>query len=96
VLAAVLARFDALLERFEQHGFERGILQEYEAAWLHSGQRVRVADHLGAQRDAVVQGLSVASGGALLAKDAQSGELLELFPDGNRLDFFQGLVSKKL
>jgi len=41
-----------------------------------------------------IKGISPLTG-ALLAHD-EHGRMLELTPDGNRLDFFRGLVSKKV
>mmetsp|Transcript_10658 Transcript_10658/g.19709 ORF Transcript_10658/g.19709 Transcript_10658/m.19709 type:complete len:388 (+) Transcript_10658:1119-2282(+) len=94
VLAAILARYQVLHAAFEVNGFPGAIQQAYERHWLHSGQEVELASEGG--RKAIIQGLCVASGGSLLAKATDDGTLIELLPDGNRLDFFQGLISRKV
>jgi len=66
-------------------------LDEYHSYWLHTGQQVEVDDK---KRIVTIQGISPISG-SLLASDAE-GHVVELTPDGNRLDFFKGLVSKRV
>ena len=66
------------------------LLDEYHSNWLHSGQVVTADD---GKVQAVVQGISPVTG-CLLARDATG--LLELQPDGNRLDFFKGLISRRV
>jgi biotin--protein ligase len=65
------------------------LLDEYHRAWLHSGQTV-MADE--GRVVAVVEGISPQTG-CLVARDARGP--LELQPDGNRLDFFKGLISNR-
>jgi len=97
VLAEFFNAFDVIYSQFLRgDGYEEGpsfepFLRDYHAQWLHSGQRVEVDN---AKQMVTIQGISPKTG-ALLAMDDQ-GKLLELTPDGNRLDFFKGLVSKKI
>ncbi|CAH9082707.1 unnamed protein product [Cuscuta europaea] len=70
----------------------------YFKSWLHSGQRVTVQDVSEKQDQFVenvvtIQGLSP-SGYLLGISD--DGQTCELHPDGNRFDFFQGLVKRRL
>ena len=83
------------------HGFAP-FKDEYERLWLHSGQRVAVAVEGGGKEGAkegaagvqcTVRGLSAT--GNLLAAEVATGAARELYPDGNRLDFFQGLITRK-
>mmetsp|Transcript_15638 Transcript_15638/g.27271 ORF Transcript_15638/g.27271 Transcript_15638/m.27271 type:complete len:387 (+) Transcript_15638:359-1519(+) len=93
VLGRILEHYESLLLEFEHDGFEKRIQGEYEKAWLHSGQTVTLKEENDAV--AVIEGLNPASGGCLLARVPETGQLYELYPDGNRLDFFNGLISKK-
>jgi len=97
LLARMLERFEALHLEFEDptRGFSPRIQAEYERRWLHSGQQVTLEGEGG--RRAIIQGVSPASGGCLVAKAVDGDQAtFELYPDGNRLDFFQGLISKKI
>jgi len=66
------------------------LLNEYYLAWLHSGQAV-TADE--GRVECIVEGISAVTG-CLVARDRTG--LLELQPDGNRLDFFNGLISRRV
>jgi len=95
VLARILEKYDALHEEFEREGFTRRLQDAYERAWLHNGQEVTLQDEGG--RKVIIEGISPASGGCLVARDASDASLrFELYPDGNRFDFFQGLISKRM
>lgn len=93
VLARFLNMYDELYLDFQQNGFEESLQAKYEAAWLHSNQVVKLDQHQG--KEVTIKGIVPSSGGCLLAIDSE-GNKLELYPDGNRLDFFQGLISKKM
>jgi biotin--protein ligase len=106
LLAEVLSRYESLEARFVADGFAP-LERAYLYHWLHSRQEVTLeepapaaageaggAGAAGVRRVALtIQGLTHT--GYLLAVDAL-GERFELHPDGNSLDFFQGLVRKKL
>jgi biotin--protein ligase len=112
VLAAILAEYEELHNRFvsSTDGFD-SFVQEYESFWLHTGQEVTLQDpdlsngtgssagdskpaESGKTTTAVIKGL--AKTGGLLAQDLETHEMLELYPDGNSLDFFKGLIKRKL
>ena len=92
VLAEFFNSFELIYNQFlsgsEQPSFEP-FLEEYLANWLHTGQRVAVDSE---QRVLTIKGISPTTA-TLLAED-EVGNTFELTPDGNRLDFFKGLVSK--
>uniref|UniRef100_A0A7R9TMS1 BPL/LPL catalytic domain-containing protein n=1 Tax=Prasinoderma coloniale TaxID=156133 RepID=A0A7R9TMS1_9VIRI len=90
LLAATLREYESLEARMRERGFQ-ALEDEYTASWLHTNQRVTLLE-AGSSLRMVIKGLT--PGGYLLAEDA-SGERYELHPDGNSLDFFQGLVRKK-
>eukprot|EP01083_Nonionella_stella_P225395 801348_1 len=91
-LADILTQFESAIELFEKEGFAP-FLDDYLANWLHSNQKLTVADLDGRTRDVTVTGLT--RHGYLKAFD-DLGEVHELHPDGNRLDFFSGLISRKV
>lgn len=90
LLAAIARRLGPALDRLAAEGFAP-FEADYYASWLHSGQEVVLAEEGGAA--VRIEGLS--QHGYLLASDA-AGQRYELHPDGNSLDFFQGLVRRKL
>ena len=94
LLARIVERFETLFLDFVENGFTPQMKKDYEAGWLHTGQVVHLQDKGG--REAVIEGIGVNSGGCLVAIDKEDGSQYELYPDGNRLDFFSGLVSKKV
>ncbi|KAL5718921.1 hypothetical protein ACHQM5_011773 [Ranunculus cassubicifolius] len=69
----------------------------YCRAWLHTEQRVVIQetgqDGLVEETGVTIQGLTSAV--YLLAVD-DDNQLYELHPDGNSLDFFNGLMRRKL
>ena len=92
LLAAILGAYEALETRFVADGGFDGLLVEYTARWLHSGQRVTLVE-AGRTVALTVQGLT--RSGYLLARD-DDGAAFELHPDGNSLDFFAGLIRRKI
>ncbi|EFN52509.1 hypothetical protein CHLNCDRAFT_26827 [Chlorella variabilis] len=91
LLAGILSRLEPMLAQLAAEGFAP-FEAEYCRHWLHSGQRVQLEEG-GQLTPVTIRGLSPS--GYLLATDA-GGERYELHPDGNSLDFFRGLVRKKL
>lgn len=96
LLAGVLSRLEALLGVLLAEGFEP-MQASYLRYWLHTAQRV-VLEEVSeegqvSQVPLVVQGLTPC--GFLMAAD-DTGNTFELHPDGNSLDFFKGLVRKKM
>jgi biotin--protein ligase len=91
LLAGALRHYEALEARFVAAGVAP-LQPAYLHHWLHTGQRVTLQEEARAV-PLTVRGLT--PGGYLLAQD-EAGERFELCPDGNSLDFFQGLVRKKL
>ncbi|CAA7401542.1 unnamed protein product [Spirodela intermedia] len=91
ILAYFFNNFDHLFEKFLNEGFQ-ALEELYYRTWLHSGQKVVIKEERG-DTAVTIQGLTP-SGYLLAADDADN--LYELHPDGNSLDFFQGLVRRKL
>eukprot|EP00741_Cyanophora_paradoxa_P021776 tig00000241_g21019.t1 len=92
VLAAFLADFERKAASFASAGLQP-FVDQYTALWLHSGQEV-TADGEGGPIKLVVRGLTAQ--GYLLAEAKDGGARYELHPDGNSLDFFSGLLRRKL
>jgi len=102
LLAEVMTRLEPMLHQLAVDGF-KPFESDYYEAWLHSGQRVHLEESVegglggdgnqGKLVGVTVRGLS--PHGYLLAED-DAGEMYELHPDGNSLDFFKGLVRKKI
>ena len=75
---------------FELNGFK--IFEDsYYKKWLHSNQSVLLND---INKTLIIKGLT--EYGYLLAIDPISNIKYELSPDGNSLDFMNGLISKKI
>mmetsp|Transcript_3132 Transcript_3132/g.19327 ORF Transcript_3132/g.19327 Transcript_3132/m.19327 type:complete len:324 (+) Transcript_3132:407-1378(+) len=92
-LACIGSQLETLLDVFEEEGFSP-LLSSYLDSWVHTGQKVMVLDEeRSLSCPVVVQGLT--SQGFLLATD-DVGNQFELHPDGNSLDFFSGLVRRKV
>ncbi|GAB2260383.1 hypothetical protein Droror1_Dr00011238 [Drosera rotundifolia] len=88
-------KFEKFFDLFIVQGFQP-LDDLYCKTWLHSGQRVIVADGSEGQSvDNVVTIQGLTSSGYLLAI-GEGGQMFELHPDGNSLDFFKGLVRRKL
>lgn len=93
LLADVLVRLEKFMSTLQYEGF--GPMEAaYTSAWLHSDQQVTVKGE-GEEPDATVFIKGLTEEGYLLAED-DAGDRYALSPDGNRLDFFQGLIKKKL
>lgn len=88
MLAAFFTVLEPMLDEFDRTGFA-SFKSEYERHWMHSQQQLQLDD--GSR--VVVEGLTDA--GLLQACDLQTGVRHELQPDGNSLDWFQGLLKKK-
>lgn len=92
LLACILTNLEALLSTLTAQGF--GPLQEaYLHAWLHTNQKVTLLEDGNKEVALTIKGLT--EYGYLLAVDIQ-GTAFALHPDGNSLDFFQGLIRHKL
>lgn len=112
LLAYTLSELEPLLDALcSPAGFSEELRRAYERAWLHSGQVVEVEEGVAmlsssgssssptAPRSSscrvTITGLSPS--GFLAAVDSDDGVTrYELHPDGNSLDFFKGLVRKKV
>lgn len=96
ILGAVLTRIEANFKSFKSQGFDP-LKATYLRHWLHNQQTVTLieTDKDGVRRLVclVIKGLTTS--GYLLATD-KNNTPFELHPDGNSLDFFNGLVRKKL
>ncbi|XP_052296919.1 biotin--protein ligase 2-like isoform X1 [Citrus sinensis] len=95
VIAAFFNKFETFYDTFINQGFQT--LEElYYKTWLHSGQRVIVQEK---NEDQVVENVvtiqGLTSSGYLLAI-GDDNQMCELHPDGNSLDFFKGLIRRKL
>jgi len=91
VLGRFCATYESMQKDFLRNGFDP-FFDAYYASWLHRDQVVRADVGDGGMQTMTVKGL--AKSGALLAVDV-GGNSHELFPDGNRFDFFRGLVSRR-
>ncbi|KAI3912222.1 hypothetical protein MKW98_012033 [Papaver atlanticum] len=95
VLAAFFKRFESFFDTFSNQGFQ-ALEELYYKAWLHSGQRVLIQEEKEGQlleHAVTIQGLTPS--GYLLAI-GDDHQFYELHPDGNSLDFFKGLVRRKV
>lgn len=98
LLARLLTRFESLYAEFLTKGFTADMEQRYYAAWLHSGQEVRL-DGEGGVRARVV-GIT-RDWGLLRARELdfggrETGREWALQSDENSFDFWAGLVKRKL
>ncbi|KAH9604641.1 hypothetical protein KSS87_016788 [Heliosperma pusillum] len=95
ILGSFFENFETLFEVLITQGFQP-MEERYYKTWLHSGQRVtlqHIYDGQTVDNDVTIQGLT--STGYLMGF-GDDGQLCELHPDGNSLDFFKGLVRQKL
>mmetsp|Transcript_17188 Transcript_17188/g.37374 ORF Transcript_17188/g.37374 Transcript_17188/m.37374 type:complete len:363 (-) Transcript_17188:367-1455(-) len=96
VLGAIMTQMERNLDTFQEEGFA-ALKPQYLQHWMHSHTTVSLteADKRGTRVKValVIKGLT--QSGYLLAED-QAGQKYELHPDGNSLDFFSGLVRKKI
>lgn len=92
VLDRFLNEFVAMFVQYKHVGF-KPFIDEYLKNWLHTNQQIVINDGEGGTHKATVKGIT--ESGYLLARINATGDLTELYPDGNRFDFFKGLVMKK-
>jgi biotin--protein ligase len=92
LLASFCNVFEPWLEELEVRGFAP-FLERYLQAWLHSGQTIEVRATSGSTFRARIDGLS--PDGFLKAQRTDTRQVFELHPDGNSLDFLQGLIAAK-
>eukprot|EP00958_Prasinococcus_capsulatus_P008192 scaffold781_cov394-Prasinococcus_capsulatus_cf.AAC.15 len=95
LLAQVLLWYERFEDKFLSSGFTE-LQGLYLKSWLHTNQKVTLEEEGpdgSCEITLVIKGLT--SSGFLLAED-EGGGSYELHPDGNSLDFFKGLVRKKL
>jgi len=102
MLAAIMNTLEANLSTFRREGFP-ALEAAYLRHWLHTDQIVTLAEPVESASPSArnqtrriphtIRGLTAS--GYLLAEDGD-GQRFELHPDGNSLDFFTGLVRKKL
>ena len=90
-LALIATYFEKYMDVLLTRGFEP-LKANYINSWLHSGQEVMIKDG-DASTSVTICGLT--KSGYLLAEDKDSNRF-ELHPDGNSLDFFSGLISRKI
>eukprot|EP00899_Mesostigma_viride_P002884 jgi/Mesvir1/12597/Mv17926-RA.1 len=97
LLASFFNKYERMHDLFASYGFEP-FISSYIACWLHSNQEVTLQETDASGRPVevrlVIKGLTPS--GYLLATSTDNGRQYELHPDGNSLDFFKGLVRKKL
>lgn len=95
----LLAKLMFILDKFYNVFLKSGLapfLPLYYKRWFHSEQKVKV-DVEGSGRNlrtCVIKGIT-SDYGLLIAQDTNTGERLELQPDGNSFDIFKGLVYRK-
>eukprot|EP00743_Colponemidia_sp_Colp-15_P009331 GILK01010199.1.p1 GENE.GILK01010199.1~~GILK01010199.1.p1 ORF type:complete len:354 (+),score=34.20 GILK01010199.1:82-1143(+) len=96
ILSSFLNKFEAMFSIFVSDGFAP-FKDLYLSRWLHTNQRVIIQEEKG-DTPLVIKGIT--NQGYLLAvtetNDRRDSEIYELHPDGNRLDFFKGLIRKKI
>lgn len=94
LLAYLVNWLEPAVKRLAVDGFAP-FRPSYLSAWLHTGQRVDLEEN-GTCVPVVIRGLT--EDGYLLAEEKVRDTIVkyELHPDGNSLDFFKGLVRKKL
>lgn len=93
LMAGFANRFEAMCAMLDECDSFDTLEAGYLRQWLHTDQEVTLEEDGEKKVRLVVKGITRT--GYLLAIDA-SGEKYELHPDGNSLDFFKGLVRKKL
>jgi biotin--protein ligase len=93
LMAGFANRFEAMCAMLDECDSFDTLEGGYLRQWLHTDQEVTLEEDGEKKVRLVVKGITRT--GYLLAIDA-SGEKYELHPDGNSLDFFKGLVRKKL
>lgn len=93
LLAKVMFTVNQFYGVFEHSGMTP-FLPLYYKRWFHSDQLVTVTSD-GKNRNCRIEGITK-DNGLLIVKDTNTGETLELQPDGNSFDIFKGLVYRKI
>ena len=93
LLAGFMNRFEAMCAVLDADDSFDALEGAYLRQWLHTDQEVTLEEDGVRKVKLVVKGIT--GTGYLLATDSR-GTRYELHPDGNSLDFFKGLVRKKL
>ena len=93
LMASFANRFEALAGMLHAAGGFEPLEEAYLRQWLHTDQVLTLEEEGGARPRLTVKGITKT--GYLLAVDT-AGARYELHPDGNSLDFFKGLVRKKM
>ena len=86
-----LTAFEKLYDQFCERGFEGALNDKYVAAWMHSGQEVRLGGSNGPR--AVVKGLAPNGWVRVFRDDLQAFQ--DLAPDETSLDIVQGVMKEK-
>lgn len=90
ILSVYFREFDEIYEKYKIQGF-RPLIPEYLDNWLHTNQII----HAKLDEQTIKMKIKgVTEYGYLIAKDDNNIEHV-LYPDGNRFDFFNGLIIKK-
>jgi len=92
ILCAFLMVLEGYLQVLERDGFKT-FQSDYQAIWLHTDQVITLSVN-GGSRKACIKGISLTSA-ALLAQDSETGQMHEVWPDGNTFDFMSGLIAPK-
>ena len=74
LIAEILKRFEHFYDLYLQNGNMSALLEEYNAALINRGRKVRVLDPAG-EYEAVAEGIN-ASGGLIVEKDGQRKEVI--------------------
>lgn len=93
LLAKVMFTVNQFYSVFEHSGM-LPFLPMYYKRWFHSNQTVTVTSD-GKTRTCAIKGITE-DNGLLVVTDINTGESLELQPDGNSFDIFKGLVYRKM
>ena len=94
IVAGVANRLEGMLQTLAGHGFSE-FESAYYSSWLHTGQQIRAQCDSDVDRYEQVKVIGLSQNGYLLATD-EFGHRFELHPDGNSLDFMNGLLRKKV
>ncbi|GEQ71134.1 hypothetical protein JCM33374_g4815 [Metschnikowia sp. JCM 33374] len=94
LLAKIIFNMGQFHNVFQTCGLQP-FLSLYYKRWLHSDQEIKLdAEGNGTTRSCVIKGIT-SEDGLLMVKDLSTGEMLQLQPDGNSFNFFEGLMYKK-
>lgn len=97
LLALFMTKLEGMLESFKYQGFA-AFEQLYYKRWLHSGKIVTLEQYNNTK--AVIRGIT-SDFGMLVVEEVDRegrplGRMIELQPDGNSFDMFNGLLKKKI